>query len=361
MANRYNQYHEEEKTKQVQKLDDICMELPPYANEYLESLYAACETSTRIAYANDIRSFLQDMQKQNSYFAQYASIKDIPVDLIGRLDFHDIQHYLNSLRTEKYSKTRGTKSTSEVGNARRMRVKASLSGWFRYMYVNRLIPANPVEGVGRIKEKESKAIDRLSVRESQKLMEGVESASSGSGRQKIYEEKTRLRDTAIVKVLLETGIRVSELVGLDLDDIDFDERYFWVIRKGGSSDKVYFNDDVAAALNDYIENERPNYAKEGEKALFLSIQKKRMSVRTIQAMMKKYGTAIIHKTNLSPHKLRKTYGTLLYEQTSDLKMVQDVLGHRTPAVTERYYVDHTNKLSAKKIDLYNNTPDKSDN
>lgn len=352
MAQRYNQYHEEQNSKKLHQLDEICKDLPSYVTEYLESLYSACEVSTRIAYAKDIKSFLQEMQKQNSYFAKYESIQDIPLELIGQLDFHDLQHYLNALRTEKYNKVRKNITTTEVSNARRLRVRASLSGWFRYLYINHLVPANPVEGVGKIKETESKAIDRLSVQESQRLMQGVETGSFGSERQQIFEEKTRYRDTAIIKVLLETGIRISECVGLDLDDIDFDEHYFWVIRKGGGADKLYFNDDVAAALKDYIDLERPQYAKEDEKAVFMSLRRQRITVRSVQTLMKKYGTAILHKPNLSPHKLRKTYGTLLYEQTADLKLVQDVLGHRTPAVTERYYVDHTNKKNNITTDLY---------
>ena len=352
MAQRYNQYHEEQNSKKLHQLDEVCQDLPPYVTEYLESLYSSCAVSTRIAYANDIKSFLLDMQKQNSYFAKYESIKDIPLELIGQLDFHDLQHYLNALRTEKYNKVRKNITTTEVSNARRLRVRASLSGWFRYLYINHLISANPVEGVGKIKETESKAIDRLSVKESQKLMQGVETGSFGTDRQQKFEEKTRYRDTAIIKVLLETGIRISECIGLNLDDIDFDEHYFWVIRKGGGADKLYFNDDVAAALKDYIDLERPQYASENENAVFMSLRRQRITVRSVQTLMKKYGTAILHKPNLSPHKLRKTYGTLLYEQTSDLKLVQDVLGHRTPAVTERYYVDHTNKQNNITTDLY---------
>lgn len=350
MAQRYNEYRLKTKSKYREKLQSLQKSLPDYVNTYLNALLTDCQTSSAEGYAADILAFLQYLRRQNPEFARYET-KDIPYALLGQLNYQDIQEYINGLSYPHRTPAGGT-IRAEAGQARRMRMKSSLSGLFEYLTVNGYITKNPMTGVRKIHRKTDKAIDRLSVSQANRLVEDISNAETGTPRQQMFEKKTVLRDTAITKLLLGTGIRISECVGLDTDDIDFNENVLWVIRKGGKADKVYFNDDVAQALMDYMDLERPDYADEDNHALFLSLRRQRMTARSIQYMLKKFGTASLGRPNLSPHKLRKTFGTLLYDQSGDIKLVADSLGHASPETSAKYYIDKTKKEYNRDHNLY---------
>ncbi|HEY8419327.1 MAG TPA: tyrosine-type recombinase/integrase, partial [Clostridia bacterium] len=134
------------------------------------------------------------------------------------------------------------------------------------------------------------------------------------------------------------GIRISELVGLNIEDIDFDSNAFTVIRKGGNSTILYFSDEVAAALKKYLE-QRLNLedVPKEERALFLSIQNKRISVRAVQNLVTKYARIVSPLKKITPHKLRSTFGTELYRATGDIYIVADVLGHSDVNTTKKHY------------------------
>ena len=171
-----------------------------------------------------------------------------------------------------------------------------------------------------------------------------------------HNANTRLRDLAILTLFLDTGIRVSELVGINIDDIDFSLNGFLVTRKGGNQAILYFPDEVAEVLRDYLKVRLNISPLEGhEDALFLSLQRKRISVRAVQVMVKKYATlAAPLKKHLSPHKLRSTFGTNLYHETGDIYLVADVLGHSDVNTTRRHYAamsDERRRMAARKVKL----------
>ena len=160
-----------------------------------------------------------------------------------------------------------------------------------------------------------------------------------TGQAKVYYEKTKKRDLAILTLLLGTGIRVSECVGLDLNDVDFKNNGIKVTRKGGNEMVVYFGDEVADALMEYIETDRKfiQPITGHENALFLSTQKRRMGVQAIENMVKKYARQVTPNKKITPHKLRSTYGTSLYKETGDIYLVADVLGHKDVNTTKKHY------------------------
>jgi site-specific recombinase XerD len=128
-----------------------------------------------------------------------------------------------------------------------------------------------------------------------------------------------------------------------------------VVRKGGAEQHVYFNENTASALSDYINGERLRYIPEsGEKALFLSSQRKRMTVRAVEYMVKKYAKIAAPDKKISPHKARSSFATELYQQTSDIRLVADVLGHEDVSVTARRYsaAKSQNRQKAGKIDIW---------
>ena len=185
-----------------------------------------------------------------------------------------------------------------------------------------------------------KAIIRLDTDEVALLLDYVESAGNTlTGQALTYYKKTKDRDLAILTLLLGTGIRVSECVGLDLTDVDFKNQGITVTRKGGNQMVVYFGDEVSSALETYIKGDRKAITPLSghENALFLSTQKKRMGVQAVENMVKKYARQVTPNKKITPHKLRSTYGTSLYKETGDIYLVADVLGHKDVNTTKKHY------------------------
>ena len=183
----------------------------------------------------------------------------------------------------------------------------------------------------------------------------TENSRLSSDRQQKFAEKMQLRDTAIITLLLNTGIRVSECVGIDIEDLNFYDNSVVIVRKGGAPQVVYFSDHVADTIQDYMRVERPKYmADENEKALFLSRKKRRMSVRSIEYMVKKYAREAVPGKMITPHKLRSTYGTALYDETGDINLVAAVLGHESIETTAKFYaaLKEKHRRNAANIELY---------
>ncbi|HCR82467.1 MAG TPA: integrase, partial [Lachnospiraceae bacterium] len=127
---------------------------------------------------------------------------------------------------------------------------------------------------------------------------------------------------------LGTGIRVSECVGLDIQDVDFKNNGVKVTRKGGNEMVVYFGEEVENALKMYIYTTRQSTVPlpGHENALFFSSQRRRLGVQAVENMVKKYARQVTPNKKITPHKLRSTYGTSLYKETGDIYLVADVLG-----------------------------------
>ena len=160
----------------------------------------------------------------------------------------------------------------------------------------------------------------------------------------------------VALVFLGTGIRISECVGLNIDDFDFEQNAFVVTRKGGKEVILYLSDEVADALKDYLAERKEIEALPGhENAFFLSIQRRRITQRAVENMVKKYAAiAAPLKKKISPHKLRSTFGTNLYRETGDIYLVADVLGHSDVNTTRKHYAaiaeDHR-RIAAQKTVL----------
>jgi site-specific recombinase XerD len=170
--------------------------------------------------------------------------------------------------------------------------------------------------------------------------------------QKLYHARTRKRDIAIITLLLGTGMRVSECVGLDVSHLDFTTGGVRVTRKGGDEMVLYFGDEVETALIAYLEARENMPPKEGhENALFLSMQNRRITERAIENLVKKYANLVTKLKNISPHKLRSTFGTSLYAETGDIYLVANVLGHTDVNTTRKHYakMDDTHRRKAANV------------
>lgn len=158
-------------------------------------------------------------------------------------------------------------------------------------------------------------------------------------------------------------MRVSECVGIDIQDIDFKNSGVKVRRKGGYEAVIYFGEEVAVALLDYLEKRECMSPAEGhENALFLSIQDRRITVRAVENLVKKYALPVTNLKKITPHKLRSTYGTTLYRETGDIYLVADVLGHKDVNTTRKHYAalgEEKRRMAAKAVTLREKRNDKT--
>ena len=200
-----------------------------------------------------------------------------------------------------------------------------------------------------------KAIIRLEVNEVADLLDTVEQGSGMTKAQRRYHDTTKVRDVAILSLFLGTGIRISELVGIDLNDFDFSKNEFVVTRKGGNQQTLAFGPEVAAALSAYLEERSTVIPLSGhENAFFLSMQRKRITPRAVENLVKKYAQIATPLKKITPHKLRSTYGTMLYQESGDIYLVADVLVHKDVNTTRKHYAAMTeekSRLAAKYIKL----------
>ena len=238
-------------------------------------------------------------------------------------------------------------SCDERAKARKLSTVRAL---FKYFFNKGLIEVNNSAKVQTPKLHE-KAIIRLEAEEVSRLLDVAESGNGLSRHATGYHDKTKIRDTAILTLFLGTGIRISELVGLDNDSFDFTNNSFIVTRKGGNKAILYFSDEVRYSLQEYIaEKSNDEKVPQNEPAFFLSMQYKRINVRSVEILVKKYSSMVTPLKKITPHKLRSTYGTRLYNETGDIYIVADVLGHKDVNTTKKHYAAITEDNRKKVAD-----------
>lgn len=305
-------------------------------------------TRTRLAYAYDIRLFFEFMHENNSV-CRRTEITEFPVSLLDQVTRLDIEEYLQHL--SYYEKEGKEYTNDERGKSRKL---ACLRSFYNYFYTSEIIEKNPAALVPMPKL-HSKNIIRLEPNEVAILLNQVENGEKLTKKELIYHEKTKLRDVALLTLLLGTGIRVSECVGLDINDIDFESNGIRIRRKGGNESIVYFGDEVEIAMLDYLEQRELIIPQDGhENAFFLSLQNRRIAVRSVENLVKKYASRVTTLKKITPHKLRSTYGTSLYQETGDIYLVADVLGHSDVNTTRKHYAaleDGRRRSAANKVKL----------
>ena len=344
-------YHDQVTIDNVRKLREVLQTLPPFARDYFRAIEPTTSARTRISYAYDIRIFFNFLLTENPAFKE-KTMSDITVDVLDQIQAVDIEEYQEYLKVYDSAEDNRLQTNGERGLKRKL---SALRSFYTYYYKRERIKTNPTLLVDMPKLHE-KEIIRLDVDETAELLDYIEHAGDQlTGQKKRYYEKTRLRDLAIVTLLLGTGIRVSECVGLDVTDIDFKNDAIRVVRKGGSEMMIYFGEEVEKALLDYLEERDSITPVTGhENALFYSTQRKRIGVQAVENMVKKYAHEITTTKKITPHKLRSTYGTTLYKETGDIYLVADVLGHKDVNTTRKHYAamdDERRRKAASAVKL----------
>ena len=341
-------YYIERKDNITLRLKKIKNDLPYFCNEFFVGIESQTTPLTRLNYAYDLRIFFDFLTKEIVEFigkkVQQISLMDM--DLISPSHLEIFLDYLSV-----YTYKGKTYHNDEKAKARKL---STLRSFFRYFFKKEKIASNVTAKVD-LPKMHDKEIVRLEVDEMVNLLDQAETAYALTPMQQAFHRHTSLRDYALISLLLGTGIRVSECVGLDIEDIDFNINGFRVIRKGGNQVVLYFSQEVADCLRKYIdERSHMKGVEPTERALFLSLQKKRISVRAVQNLVKKYSSVVTPLKKISPHKLRSTYGTNLYRETHDIYVVADVLGHRDINTTKKHYAaisEDIRRNAANKVKL----------
>ena len=331
-------YHNETDQKNILKLREVLATLPPFVKEYFRAAEPTTTTKTRISYAYDLKVFFQFLKDVNPLYASY-SLRDFTLEDLDRVTPQDLVEYMEYLKLyDSRTDASGQRLMHTNGERGLKRKISSLRSFYAFYFRHEMISTNPTVKIDMPKIHE-KAIVRLDEGEVAALLDYIENCGNTlTGKAAMYYKKTKERDLALVTLLLGTGIRVSECVGLDVEDVDFRDNRIKVVRKGGNEAYVYFGPEVEKALKDYLPIRSGIQACPGhEHALFYSTQRKRMGVRAVENLVEKYASSVTTTKHITPHKLRSTYGTALYRATDDIYLVAEVLGHKNVDTTRRHY------------------------
>lgn len=325
MSDPSNKYLTKQKSNIINRIHLLEKEQPAFVHDFYTYYLSVKNAQPRTvqAYADDLNVFFYFLMQSNP---SIKDVKDITPDTLNALEPQDIQEYLVFL--DSYEKDGRVFQNSATGKSRKL---ACLRSLYKYLQGMKMITNNPMPLIPSPKIKKKNIIE-LENNELSELSDNIEHNTTLTDREIKFAAKTKVRDTAIITLLLHTGIRISELVGLDLTDFDRRNKSLRIVRKGGNESFVYLDDEAYDRLVDYIDSTR---GKTDLTAVFISRKGNRMSVSAVDRMVRKYAEIIPNK-HITPHKLRSTFATHLYRQTDDIYLVKDALGHKSINTTTRY-------------------------
>ena len=309
---------------------------PDFLNSFLDYTATILNKSPNTVkeYNYDLNMFLKyilmHFRMTNAEEMQDVNIRDMSIDTVAKITLDDIHSFLFYLTNNFNSKA-----------ATRARKTSSIRVFFNYLCNKKgLIEKNPAQNLET--PKLDKRIPKyLTLDDSRKLLDAVKENE---------DDRNSIRDYAIITLFLNCGMRLSELVGININDIDFSENKMTVIGKGNKERTIYLNNACMSAIKKYMEV-RPHDGVpfDSKDALFLSERKERISNRTVQYIVKKeLERAGLDTNKYSVHKLRHTAATLMYQYGQvDIRALQELLGHESISTTEIYtHVDNSQVRNA---------------
>ena len=316
----------------IEEFPEIIKEFAAY-----KSAIQNCSKKTVDEYLLDLRTFFRYLLAKDNGISpeaqEFEEISILSVDLeyvkkISTDKIYDFLLYAGNVRDNMW--------------ASRARKLSAIKGFFKFLTAKRgYLAENPAANIESPKPK--KTLPKfLSLDESLTLIDTVRND---------VNSKTRLRDLCIITLFLNCGMRLNELVGINLTDVEKSYEHIRVVGKGAKERIIYLNDACRTVLCDYIENVRMTEKYKGinDKALFLSNRDKRISDKMVQAMVYKYlDMSGLGSKNYSVHKLRHTAATLMYQTGNvDIRVLKDILGHEQLSTTQIYtHVNDKNMMNA---------------
>jgi len=329
-------------------------QLPDFVTEYLIEYYTGESVNTQIGYAIDIRVFFNYLKSE--VLTKIDDIKNITIKDIDNLKVTDLirfKSYLREYEQETHTVTgkiiKRTYRNSAYGINRKM---SAVRGMFIYLYKTEQIKENITDKVDFAKLHQ-KIKKRLTSQETCDLLDVIYNGEKYyEGRLLTEYKKRKARDTAIFTTYLGTGIRVSELINLNIEDLDLDTNSFIVTRKGGDQQEIFMPQQVKETITEYLEQEKKLRETIEKGPLFLSRNGKRFTTAGIEKLLKNYcrTVSITNPDKTRPHALRRTFACQLLEDGVDIKMVAELLGHKNIEVTHKYYAQY-NAKARKEIML----------
>lgn len=341
-------YFRQRDEENILKIRELRLELPAFCSQFFMGIENQTTTLTRLGYARDLKIFFEFLVTNTQEFYN-KKVSELTLDDLNKVTSTHLEMFLDYLTVYKVEKK--TYRNGLKGKGRKL---SSVRAMLKYFFKKEKIDSNVGSKVDTPKYRESEIV-RLEVDEVVKLLNMSEEGNGLTNMQKGFHKHTKERDFALLSLFLGTGIRISECVGLNVNDIDFENNAFTITRKGGSRVILYFNDEVKDALIAWVEvRDKIKELPVSEKALFVSLQNKRMSVRTVEKLVKKYAECVTPLKHITPHKLRSTYGTNLYRETNDIYVVASVLGHKDVNTTRKHYAaisEDIRREAATKVKL----------
>lgn len=339
-------------------LREYTNQLPDFVSEYIIEYYTGESINTQIGYAIDIRVFFNYLKSE--VLDGIDDLKSITVSHIDSLKVADLirfKSYLKEYEQESHTVT-GKRvmrvyKNSAYGINRKM---SAVRGLFIYLYKTEQIKENITDKVDFAKLHQ-KIKKRLTTQETFSLLDVIYNGEKYYENRLLTEyQNKKERDIAIFTTYLGTGIRVSELINLNVEDLDFDTNSFIVTRKGGDQQEIYMPHQVKERLLEYLQHEEAIGRKRDKGILFLSRNGTRFTAAGIEKLLKNYckTVGITNPDKARPHALRRTFACQLLEDGVDIKMVAELLGHKNIEVTHKYYAQYNAK--ARKELMLSQTP-----
>ncbi len=323
---------EKEKILYNNKICFLLEDLPYYMQNYWNHLAAKKSIKTIYGYLLDIKGFLEFLSK-----ARQTELKDINFKMLEGISVADVDAYIAGQRNT-YTRTKKGVKAKEVSDVTLRRKLASIRSFYKFLNTYGYVEKNPAALVENIKPEEKNVV-YLDTSEVGELITNLSEGDKLTKRERAFMDAQYNRDYAIIMLFLGTGLRISELAGIDTSSINFEKKSISVFRKGRKTSIVHYGDEVQEALLSYYQ-ERKAIVTDTD-AFFLSRNNTRLCTRQIERMVKKY-SRIFDDKKITPHKLRATFGTELYRNSNDIMSVSKMLNHSSPEVTARAYV-HVDK------------------
>lgn len=308
--------------------------LPSFMYDYFVHLKCTIKESSRLIYLKDITFFCEYLTKYK--LTDLSNIKDLNLSHFNSITSQELNYYIGEYSSH-YVDDNIIYTNNNNSLARR---RSAISNLFKYLYRNELIQYNISDKLNPIKtnKKQSNAIKRLEIDEVNKMIDIVSTGEGLNDRELIYWNKTKLRDKAILTLFVTYGLRLDELVQLNVSSFNFNRYEYTIYRKRDKEVVMPINHTCEIVIKDYIYNER-NDDKLKDDALFLSLQGKRMTERAIRDLVKKYTSlamGVDKNQGYSPHKLRATTATTLIQNGFSIYDVQNLLDHDSVNTTQLY-------------------------
>ena len=328
------------------KINELLDKMPDFVTDFIYNFKNSENPSTMLQYSRDIYDFLNFMV---NYLADSSDkeIKEITLSDMAKIEPLDVNRYLTTIGSSKdrrYTKLRdkinAQNQVPQSHNASTIkRLRATLSSMYGFFMISGKLGTNPAAAV-RNKALPDKNLIYLTNEEQKELLNAVRTGENLEGKAAALHERFEVRDSAMILLLLDTGLRVSEMLTTNIIDYDFDKCSVITVRKGGGTDTVYFSDECASYLQEYFDAQRARFLiSDAQIPAFTTLKGERLGVRAVENLVKKYAKAGLGAKGklITPHKLRSSFAMSFYSASdNDLLLLKEKLHHKSINTTNIY-------------------------